>query len=189
MKSAAELLHIITLLCEENGEPCDGFRFRELVLEARAVLAAAPLPVVPLAEPVDTLKAIRAGRRAEVWLESGVGPQAMVAIVNVGLTGWHLDEPHANAFADGFNRGADLVRAAYSQQIEARGTGCFYIAANDNDPGFLVYGTGAFEGKPEFCPSLRHAAPFSTYADADTAANRAGLVCYTIVQPAVGGVE
>jgi hypothetical protein len=186
MKSAAELLHIITLLCEENGEPCDGFRFRELVLEARAVLAAAPLPVVPLAEPVDMLKAIRAGRRAEVWLESGVGPRAMVALVNVGLTPWTFDEPRASDFANGFNRGADLVCKAYSQQIESRGTGCFYVAANDNNPGFLIYGTGINDGKPEFCPSLRHATPFATYADADTAANRAGLVCYTIVQPAIG---
>jgi hypothetical protein len=184
MKSAAELLHIITLLCEENGEPCDGFRFRELVLEARAVLAAAPLPVVPLAEPVDTLKAIRAGRRAEVWLESGVGPQAMVAIVNVGLTSWGLTERSANAFADGFNRGADLVRAAYSQQIESRGIGCFYVAGNDNEPGFLRKRDQCVDY--EFIPSLRHATPFATYADADTAANRAGLVCYTIVQPAIG---
>ncbi|HEX7906803.1 MAG TPA: hypothetical protein VF534_01740 [Paraburkholderia sp.] len=189
MKNAAELLHIITLLCEENGEPCDGYRFRELILESRALLAAAPLPTVPLVEPVDSLKAIRAGRRAEVWLNGGKGPEAMVAIVNVGLTGWHLDEPGANAYADGFNRGADLVRAAYSQQIESRGTGNFYVAANDNNPGFLVYGTGINDGKPEFCPSLRHAAPFATYADADAAANRAGLVCYTIVQPALGATE
>ncbi len=34
------ILQTLTLLCEENGEPCDGFRFRELVLQARKVLAA-----------------------------------------------------------------------------------------------------------------------------------------------------
>lgn len=33
-------LETITLLCEGNGEPCDGFRFRELILKARALLSA-----------------------------------------------------------------------------------------------------------------------------------------------------
>jgi len=35
-------LETITLLCEENGEPCDGFRFRELILKARTFLSTAP---------------------------------------------------------------------------------------------------------------------------------------------------
>ena len=62
----------------------------------------------------------------------------------------------------------------------------YYVAANDRDPGFLCYGTGINAKKPEFYGSLRHAAPFGTYAEADEAANRAGLVCYTIVVPAIG---
>ena len=33
-------LNTITLLCEPNGEPCDGFRFRQLILKARGFLAA-----------------------------------------------------------------------------------------------------------------------------------------------------
>lgn len=33
-------LETITLLCEQSGEPCDGARFRELILKARAFLAA-----------------------------------------------------------------------------------------------------------------------------------------------------
>jgi hypothetical protein len=61
----------------------------------------------------------------------------------------------------------------------------FYVAANDNNPGFLVKGTGFFAGNPEICPSLRHARPFDTYAEADEAANRAGLVVYTIVSPVI----
>ncbi|MBN3811665.1 hypothetical protein [Paraburkholderia sp. Ac-20347] len=35
-------LQTITLLCEVSGEPCDGPRFRELILKARSFLAAPP---------------------------------------------------------------------------------------------------------------------------------------------------
>ena len=35
-------LETITLLCEATGEPCDGFRFRELILKARTLISTAP---------------------------------------------------------------------------------------------------------------------------------------------------
>ncbi|MBN3839313.1 hypothetical protein [Burkholderia sp. Ac-20349] len=58
-----------------------------------------------------------------------------------------------------------------------------YVVSNDNEPGFLCYGTGINDGRPKFIPSLRHAAPFDTHEDAVVAAERANLVCYTIVSP------
>lgn len=61
----------------------------------------------------------------------------------------------------------------------------FYVAANDKNPGFLEKHLGYFAGAPKICPSLRHARSFDSYAEADEAANRAGLVCYTILSPVI----
>jgi len=61
-------------------------------------------------------------------------------------------------------------------------SGPFYVASSDNERGFLsISGAGA-----EIHPSIRHANVWPTYEEADDAANRAGLVCYAILQPAVG---
>ncbi|SAL01620.1 hypothetical protein AWB80_08167 [Caballeronia pedi] len=64
--------------------------------------------------------------------------------------------------------------------------GPFYVVANGNEPGFLSYGTGINVNRPEYHSSLRHAHNWPTFEAADEAANRAGLVCYTIIQPALG---
>lgn len=61
------------------------------------------LTEIPLVEPVTISKALLAGRQAEVWRDGGVGPKAMVALVNIGLTGWVHTAETAKAFSDGYN--------------------------------------------------------------------------------------
>jgi hypothetical protein len=81
------------------------------------------------------------------------------------------------------------LRLEASLPIEPRyvAAGPFYLYANDSHTrGFLVYGTGIHKDKPEFIDSMRHSHPFTTFEEADTAANRAGLMVYAVLQPAVG---
>lgn len=49
-------LETITLLCEENGEPCDGFRFRELILKARTFLSTAPTTGSAPESDIETMR-------------------------------------------------------------------------------------------------------------------------------------
>lgn len=58
---------------------------------------------IPLQEPVNIGKALRAHRLARAVLSGGTGPVAAVHLVNIGLTGWVYTEATAEAYAKGFN--------------------------------------------------------------------------------------
>lgn len=74
--------------------------------------------------PVTIAKAIRAGKKAHVVLDGGVGPKAAVHIENIGLTGRTHTAETADAFATGYNKGvyhccAALAGAAPVQAASA----------------------------------------------------------------------
>jgi len=74
--------------------------------------------ITPLKEPVHITKALRAGREARVCLSGGTGPLACVMLVNIQLTPWIHTEDTAKAFADGYNKALEQLRAALLEVAE-----------------------------------------------------------------------
>lgn len=118
-------LETITLLCEENGEPCDGFRFRELILKARTFLSTAATtgsaPVVPTLKEIwegaeyPELKKHRWDKAGERCLDCGqseyIGGECIPA----------SDGPVAipPIFYNGDTKRNPALRAACDEQVRA----------------------------------------------------------------------
>jgi hypothetical protein len=74
---------------------------------------------IPLQEPVNIGKALRAHRLARVVLASGTGPVAAVHLVNIGITGWVYTKETAEAYAKGFNDALKYYRHALLEVARA----------------------------------------------------------------------
>lgn len=99
---------------------------QEAVRAAPEAVMEALTDGIPLQEPVNIGKALRAHRLARVCLSGGTGPVACVMLVNIQLTSWADGPEKAEAYAKGYNdalkhyRGA-LVEVAHQASAKEGG--------------------------------------------------------------------
>ncbi|OEZ91527.1 hypothetical protein [Duganella phyllosphaerae] len=77
-----------------------------------AALLSAIRNGVPLEEPVSIAKAMMAQVKASTCLDKGLGPLAMVQLVNIQVQPLTHTKETATTYADGFNRGVEWLRSS-----------------------------------------------------------------------------
>lgn len=109
-------LETITLLCEQSGEPCDGARFRELIIKARAFLAARRTvsgQEAPTAEQVE-----RAFLSQSTWTTIGYAVNwedfqyliAKLFAAPIPATELTYETMAEKLSSDGYSKQADVIR-------------------------------------------------------------------------------
>lgn len=103
-----------------------------------AALLSAIRNGVPLEEPVSIAKAMMAQVKASACLDKGLGPLAMVQLVNIQVQPWMHTKETATSYADGFNRGVEWLRSSIIEYADKLAPANFAKAGELSDAGFTA---------------------------------------------------